>query len=470
MSHKKSNLNRRQFVAGTAAASAGAMMAPNLGFAAPRTSTALSNIANQDITGSDIEIGVFYEEGPLFDHIKSIGDTLETDFPGTKVKYTFANTASDPARALRWQNGDPLDVDTGRWNNQASTTWDWSSNGFVYDMTEAVGQPLADGTLWKDSFLPSVNSFTVDSRPDTPTPGSYWGVPYELVLMLMQYNEDHFATAGVTPPTTWEEFLATCEALHSKGIKPICVSGPTAPYCAQWWDRLAQRIVGREAIEAVAFGDAKVADNPGFLTTAQELAKFKANDWLMDGYDGADFTTAQALFFQGQAAMIHMGSWLTTEMKDVIPEDFKLGVFDFPQYPGGAGDQDAGFGTAQIWSIAEPTKSSSHEVNVPLANEYLRRLTSKERCAERAETLAMISPVADVATPPGINGLDAAIARSSSTDLIVYYYGIHFDTNLSTAWWNPIQALFLGQIGPEEVITQLDEGMDQYRELKAAGG
>src|SRR5262245_22667638 len=74
--------------------------------------------AESDVTGGPIEVGVFYEEGPWFDHAKKIGDSLEADIPGTKVTYTFCNTASDPARFLRWQNGDPLDVDTGFWSNQ----------------------------------------------------------------------------------------------------------------------------------------------------------------------------------------------------------------------------------------------------------------------------------------------------------------------------------------------------------------
>ncbi|CAN5384287.1 hypothetical protein BH09CHL1_BH09CHL1_28210 [soil metagenome] len=468
-------LNRRGLLKAAGALAAGAALIPHGLRAAPAPGIAVRMGRNQagEITGSDIEVGVLYEEGAWFDHAKSIGDGLEADYPGTKITYTFCNTASDPARALRWQNGDPLDTDVGRWSNPASVTWDWVDNGFVYNMTADVEQPLADGTPWKDTFLPSVNAFTVDTREGTATPGAYWGVPYETVLMLVHYNVDLFEQAGVTVPATWDEFLAACTALKAAGIQPICVSGPTAPYCAQWFDRLSQRIVGEEGVRAVAFGDAKAADNPGFLQAAQELAKFKENDWFMEGYDGADFTTAQALFFQGKAAMIHMGSWLSTEMTDVIaelPTPFRLGVFDFPAFTGGAGDQNAGFGTAQIFSVPDPVKATSHDVNVPLAVEYLRRWTSKENSAFRAENLKMISAVADVPAPPGIEGLEAAIARSSETDLIIYYYAIHWDTNLSTAWWNPIQALFLGQMTAEEAIESLDEGLAQYRELKNAGG
>jgi raffinose/stachyose/melibiose transport system substrate-binding protein len=426
------------------------------------------------ITGGPLEVGVFYEEGPWFDHAKAIGDSLEADFPGTKIKYTFANTASDSARALRWQNGDPLDVDTGRWSNQAPPTWDWVDNGFVLDLTPYVTQPLASGEIWADTFTAGAKSFAVDSRPNTATPGAWWGVPWEMVLMLIHYNVAVFEEMGLQPPTTWNEFLSVCETINErgadKGIKPICVSGPTDVYCGHWWDRMIQRVVGRAEVERVVYGDGYLRDNAGFLTAAQEIAKLPQNDWFMEGYEGADFTGAQALFFQGKAAMIHMGSWLAAEMADVIPPDYRLGVFDFPTYDGGAGDQSAMFGTAQMWSIANPQKSTSHEVNVPLAVEYLRRWTSRERQVERAETLRMIPSVTEVSPPAGTTGMDAMVEKSATSDVIIYYYGIHWDTALWAAWYQPVQALFLKKIGPEEMVETIDKNLDEYRQLKQAGG
>jgi ABC-type glycerol-3-phosphate transport system substrate-binding protein len=294
-----------------------------------------------------------------------------------------------------------------------------------------------------------------------------------MVLMLVHYNVQIFEDLGVQPATTWAEFLTLCQTINEKGadkgIKPICVSGPTAPYCAHWWDRMTQRIVGREAVEAVAYGDAKLADNPGFLTAAQEIAKLPDSDWLMQGYEGADFTGAQALFFQGKAAMIHMGSWLAAEMADAIPEGFRLGVFDFPTYDGGAGDQGAMFGTAQMFAIANPEKATSHEVNVPLAVEYLKRWTSRERATERSETLRMIPAVTNVPPPAGTTGMPEMVAKSETADTIIYYYGIHWDAGLSQAWWTPVQSLFLKKSNPEQLIEEMDKALAEYRELKQAG-
>ena len=429
--------------------------------------------AQEQIEGGPLEVGVFYEEGPWFDHAKSIGDSLEADVAGTEITYTFANTASDSARALRWQNGDPLDVDTGRWSNQALPTWDWVDNGFVLDMTPYVDQPLANGEKWADTFTAGAKSFAIDSRAGTATPGAWWGVPFEMVLMLVHYNVKIFEELEVQPATTWSEFLTLCETINEKGrdrgIKPITVSGPTDVYCGHWWDRMTQRVVGRAEVEKVVYGEGHLRDNPGFLTAAQEIAKLPQNDWFMEGYEGADFTTAQALYFQGKAAMIHMGSWLAAEMADVIPDDYQLGVFDFPTYEGGAGDQNAMFGTAQMWSIANPEKATSHDVNVPLAVEYLKRWTSRERATERAETLSMVPAVTDVPPPAGTTGMADAVKKSETSETIIYYYGIHFDTALWAAWYQPVQALFLKKIGPEEMVEQIDKNLDEYRQLKQAG-
>jgi raffinose/stachyose/melibiose transport system substrate-binding protein len=310
----------------------------------------------------------------------------------------------------------------------------------------------------------------VDQRPDVPTNGHWFGVPNELVLFLIHYNQKAFDDMGVEPATTWDEFLTLCETINEKGadqgMKPICVSGPTFYYTGHWWDRMIQRYVGREAVENVAYGDGFLRDNPGFLKAAQEIEKLVQNGWLMEGYEGADFTAAQAMFFQGKAAMIHMGSWLVSEMADVIPDDFVVGTFDFPKVPDGDGNQASMFGTSHIWSIPNPDIVTSHDVNVPLALEYLKRWTGKEHTEKRAQELGAISPCVGVAPPPRLPGVDQLIADAAQGEFIVYYYGIHWDSALTEAWYPPVQAMFLKQATAEQVIEQIDDNLEKYRALQ----
>jgi raffinose/stachyose/melibiose transport system substrate-binding protein len=235
---------------------------------------------------------------------------------------------------------------------------------------------------------------------------------------------------------------------------------------------MCQRMVGRAEVEKVVFGnvgDPHLRDNPGFLAAAKEIEKIVKNDWLMDGYEGADFTSAQALFFQNKAAMIHMGSWLVAEMADVIPAGLQVGTFDFPTVPGGKGDQNAMFGTTNSFSIANPAKSKSHQVNVPLAVEFLKRYCSKATCDKAADVVGLISPIKGSKAPQRLPQISDAIAKAGSSEFIVYYYGIHWDAALSPNWWNPVQALFLKKITAEQMIEQIDSGLDKYRQMKAAG-
>ena len=467
------HLTRRAFMkaAGLSAVSLAALACAPVPSAAPAAEApAAGAAAPAGVTGGPLEVGVFYEEGAWFEMTKALGDQMQIDIPGTEIKYTFNNTASDAARALRWEAGDPLDIDVGRWNNQAPQTYSYVDNDLIVDLTPYLEEKLPSGETWKDIYVPIVQSFAVDQRPDSPTAGKWFGVPNELVLMLIHYNQNAFDEMGVQPAKTWPEFLELCATINEKGaatgMKPICVSGPTDVYVGHWWDRMIQRMVGKEEVHKVIYGDAHLRDNPGFLAAAKEIEKIPANDWLMEGYEGADFTAAQALFFQGKAAMIHMGSWLLSEMADVVPDDFVMGTFDFPTVPEGKGDQGAMFGTTHIWSIPNPEMSKSHEVNVPLAVEYLKRFTGREHTAERAKTLGAISPCSNVEAPPRLPGIDKLLAQAAESELIVYYYGIHWDAALWAAWYPSVQALWLKKINAEQMIEQMDEALDQYRAQK----
>jgi glucose/mannose transport system substrate-binding protein len=51
--------------------------------------------------------------------------------------------------------------------------------------------------------------------------GHYWGVPVNIHRSnILWYDKSIFEEAGLTPPTTWDEFWAVADALKAKGIVP----------------------------------------------------------------------------------------------------------------------------------------------------------------------------------------------------------------------------------------------------------
>src|SRR5207249_3001541 len=59
-----------------------------------------------------LEIGVLYQAGaPYYKAYQRVGDEIKKNHKGTKVTYTFANTAARPKLQLRWKKGNPPTLD-----------------------------------------------------------------------------------------------------------------------------------------------------------------------------------------------------------------------------------------------------------------------------------------------------------------------------------------------------------------------
>ncbi|HNS51596.1 MAG TPA: extracellular solute-binding protein [Anaerolineae bacterium] len=412
------------------------------------------------IQPGELEVGVGWTEGTAFDLVKEIGDSMEQDYPGTKVTYTFNNTEARPAITMRMEAGDPLDVD---WAFTAlrESSHSLVDNDYIYDLTDTLNEARADGTRWIDDFHPVfVPALTYKDR--------IWGAPDEVWVMLLHYNKGLFDQWGLQPPKTWAELLTLCETIKAKGVAPIAVTGQVPDYVGIWSDLLFQRIAGTDKTMEVMWKetDKGMATDADYLLAAQELNKLATSGYLIDGWQALDFTTSQLYFFQGKAAMILMGSWLMKEMKDSIPEGFQLGVAPFPTYDGGHGNQEAMFGNVTGWNVMAQS-------DVPdLAIEFLRRYTSDEAATKRVEQLGSFVPNSHVAQPTGVYGATEAMAAASGNEFILYFFGVSGGQfGMSTAWYGPIVEMWAGQLTPEEALTKIDANLNSIREQrKLAGG
>lgn len=359
-----------------------------------------------DIKGSALEVGVLSAEGtPGLALLEEIADGMAADYEGTDVTLTFANTEARPAIEQRWRAGKPLDTDYDMYDATDPEQLVWADDGVLLDLKPYLEQQDPDtGKPWLDSFSPTVRKFM-----EHPENGGIYGVPSELSLHVLFYNAKIFTDLGITPPKTWDELLAAADKLKAGGVDPIAITGLFDQYMGMWSDHLWLRTVGYDKARAVvAEGKGHLTDDPGFLEGLEMLQDLHDRGAFLKGFEGTDFTAAQAQFFQGKAGMILMGSWLVSEMADVIPPDFQLGVIAFPTVEGGKGDQGAVMAALQQVSIAAESE------NIPLALEWARRLTSVEFQTKRANEIGEVSAVAEVPSPPGIPGIDKVLTDAES--------------------------------------------------------
>ena len=161
--------------------------------------------------------------------------------------------------------------------------------------------------------------------------GERYLLPFGYHYAGMFYNKKVFADAGVTElPKTWEEFIALCETLESKGITPIALGSKNRWPAQFWFDYLVLRTAGPDYRAALMNGTASYTDDQ------VKLAMQKWKELVDAGYfapnaNADDWTDAADKVARGDAAMTLMGTWITgywngIELKPGEDYDF----FEFP--------------------------------------------------------------------------------------------------------------------------------------------
>ncbi|MGW0593214.1 ABC transporter substrate-binding protein [Streptosporangium sp. NPDC002607] len=402
----------------------------------------------QDIKGGPIEVGVLPAVGtPSLKFMEDIAAGIEKDHAGADLKTTFANTKARPALEQRWRAGDGLDVDYTMFDGTNPALLEWADSGALLDLKPYLDQvDPATGKPWLDQFSPAVMQFM--QHPETK---KIYGVPSELSLQVLFYNAGLFKKHNITPPATWDELIQAADGLKTAGVDPIAVTGLFEPYMGMWSDNIWLRTVGYDKTNQVLTeGKGNITDDPGFLKGLQMLQDLRDRKGFLKGFEGTDFTAAQAQFFQGKAGMILMGSWLVSEMADVIPKDFELGVLQFPTVTGGTGDQASMLAGAQLMSV------SAKSENIPLSLEWIRRVTSVETQTRRANEIGEVSGVKGVASPPGLPGISDIVAKADR--LQARHYGL-MESKAKDIVYPEIAKLLFGKQDAQQTLDNLDKGL-----------
>lgn len=186
----------------------------------------------------------------------------------------------------------------------------------ITDMLEA-DQPL------KDSFQEGlIDPLTYD--------GKVYALPTQSCFTPMFYNTEIFEQNGLTPPTTWEEFLQVCETLKAAGVTPLVVQASDAWIPAQLVQHLANGIGGLEVYNGLLDGSIQW-NNETHVEAGKTLQQLVDAGYMQSGFLGMKQDEGRKIFMDGNAAMYFMGTW---EISHLIREDSatvgKISAFVLP--------------------------------------------------------------------------------------------------------------------------------------------
>ena len=180
---------------------------------------------------------------------------------------------------------------------------------------------------WYDSFSDGIfEQLTFD--------GKIYAVPTNFAAALVFYNTEIFDKVGVSVPTTFDEWIDTCQKIKDAGYTPIACSAGTAWCLSMIAGYLCDRAGGPDNLQGIKDGTLDWTSET-FITAGNKLAELSKYFQETAAGDSNDQATAE--FYNEEAAMLVQGSWVIGQMNGARPEiEEKCGVFNFPAIPGEA--------------------------------------------------------------------------------------------------------------------------------------
>jgi raffinose/stachyose/melibiose transport system substrate-binding protein len=143
-----------------------------------------------------------------------------------------------------------------------------------------------------------------------------YDLPLGLNVEGFWYNKAVFEAAGLdpnSPPKTWDEFLAACEAIKAIGIAPIAQGGADQWPMTRVLNAYLVRSVGMDAVKNAMDGTTKWTDE-NYVAAAQMFQDLATKGYFVEGMNTVDYTTAVEMVMSGQAGMQYNGSWVTSNL------------------------------------------------------------------------------------------------------------------------------------------------------------
>jgi len=288
--------------------------------------------------------------------------------------------------------------------------------------------------------------------------GKVWTAPwYVQPSFPVLYRKDILKDAGVTVPTNWDEFLAACDTLNSKGITPIA-GGVKDGWFGGWLYSImgSQSLTSIEDLKQAVVGDKKFTD-PEFAEWWSKLQEMIDHKCWNDDIGSQELYQAQQTWVDGKSAMtISAGTEVGNFVKQVGQD--KVGVMAMPAY----GD---GIGAGKLGSTSQTLGISSWSPHKQEAADFIMYLHTPERLAAFYKATGAL-PADDrfdssLITVPQVKDL-FDMSKDGSP-----YLENFIPTDLdSKGNFEGVQLMFAGSESAQEAAANMEKEMDRIRTIQ----
>ncbi|WP_432422221.1 ABC transporter substrate-binding protein [Robbsia betulipollinis] len=243
---------------------------------------------------------------------QQVFDQFKKAHPDIALKVAFVDEEAYKVQLPGWLSTAPPDVIT--WHDGERMAY-YAQRGLFEDLS-------AD---WSRNDW---NGMYASTKEASSYRGKQYAAPTVYYSWGMFYRKDLFRKAGIAAePKTWPEFLDACKKLRAAGITPVAVAGRDAWTLAGWFDYLDLRLNGNAFHQQLMAGTIPYTDARVRKVYAawKELIDAKV---FIENPLSYDLDAVQPFLFQGKAAMMLMGTFITAGFPASIRPE--MGYFQFP--------------------------------------------------------------------------------------------------------------------------------------------
>ena len=329
---------------------------------------------------AETKVSFFTGKIETIDLLNEIIDGFNAANPGIVVEQEYQNDASSIIK-VKFASGEVPDV---------MTTYEQE---FV---DQGKYMDLSDMNEWWDRLIPSMRESCTDLKT-----GKQYRVCTNMTMAGFFYNKEIFNELGLTPATTWDEFVQNLTVIREKmpDVDPWFIFGKEAWHLGHLIEfiphgYLKQSLGALECKTAMLNNDsAKLnfgAADGCMAVFAQNLLELQAKGLINEDVLTATSDNCVEAFVTGKAAMFSNGMWALSGILEANPDMAdKIGFAPYPAYmpdsqPVVLCAEDSGY------SISATTK------NDDAAKAFLSYLFSAENQKKYAEALGSPSAFTDV--------------------------------------------------------------------------
>jgi len=306
---------------------------------------------------------------------------------------------------------------------------------------------------WKDKIA-------AQSLDATSLGGKLYGLPLQVDLIGMYYNQDLLTKEGWQAPKTVAELKTLCGEAKAKGYIPMAFSDNPGWQGFHQFSMTGNDMIGPDAMRAL------LNQNQGKWNTPEMIAAMKT--FFVDLKDAGCYTSdvnaltyddASSLFYTGQSIMNSTGSWLASNIDTNMPGQ-NVGFMPFPT-PDGAKGQ---YWISGVGSAFYISAKSQHQTESAQLLDYFFSPAVVKQWVEQA---GFYVPVQIDTTALKVSPLYKSILDTLQTGIgpnATAQFGYNVDVlappQFNDAMQNGFQAIISGDKTPEQVAAELQTAWD----------